>query len=280
MIIIGKNGYIARRLITVCKARRRAYTATSSNAAADCLYLNLGEPDAFDYSTVRKHERVVLLAAISSPDICTKNYDFAYSINVSGTIKFVEECLKRGARVIFFSSDTVYGATEAPVDESTRVNPFGEYAHMKSTVEKAFLNEGGFKVFRLSYVFSRDDKFMSYLSACSRCGKAAEVFHPLSRNVIWIGDVIEAVFNMADMWETFANQVVNLCGDRLLSRKDLAEFYRTRVDINLKIKITTPDEFFYTARPKTIHMKSRYLEYLLQHKPVPIEKALQHEFVK
>ena len=49
---------------------------------------------------------------------------------------------------------------EAPFDENSDPKPLGEYGKMKLLVEKEFSREERFKTLRLSYVFSKDDKFM------------------------------------------------------------------------------------------------------------------------
>ena len=58
----------------------------------------------------------------------------------------------------------MYGNENGQNDEDViPVKPIGEYASMKLAVENYFRNEPNLKVFRLSYVFSWEDKFMRYL---------------------------------------------------------------------------------------------------------------------
>ena len=99
------------------------------------------------------------MASISAPDICAREHERAWSVNVTGTSEFISRTIERGGRVIFFSSDTVYGECEDPFDESALCKPAGEYAEMKHKVERRFIENPSFKSIRLSYVFSREDKF-------------------------------------------------------------------------------------------------------------------------
>ncbi len=57
-------------------------------------------------------------------------------MNVTGTSNFIQSVIDRGARVVFFSRDTVYGEREDAFDESAVCNPAGEYAEMKREVEQ------------------------------------------------------------------------------------------------------------------------------------------------
>lgn len=272
-IIIGKNGYIAKKLI-----EKGNYLATSSSNNAE-LYLDLKEAKKFDYSILSKDSKIILLAAISSPDECNNNYEKSYKINVSGTKYFIEESIRKGAKVLFFSSDVVYGNTIEKVDEDSKTNPFGNYAKMKDEVEKAFENEKNFKVFRLSYVLSNEDKYLSYLKICIDKNEVAEVFHPFSRKVVFIDDVLESIENILLKWNEFENQKFNICGVEEISRKDIADFYNEEVDNKLKYTIIEPNGKFWEVRPKDININSIYLEKLLGRKPMKIKDAI-HKIVK
>ena len=272
-LIIGKNGFIAKKLL-----ERNEYTVTSSNDSKE-LYLDLKNAENFNYSFIDEKSNIILLAAISSPDECNNNYDESYKINVTGTKYFINEAIKRGAKVLFFSSDVVYGNTIKAVDENSLTNPFGNYAKMKDEVEKAFEGEKNFKVFRLSYVLSKEDKYLSYLKSCVDKNEAAEVFHPFSRKVVFIDDVLGAIESILVKWDKFENQKFNICGDEDISRKDIADFYNEEVDNKLKYTIIEPNEKFWEARPKDINITSIYLEKLLGRKVTKIKKAI-HKIVK
>jgi len=278
VFIVGKNSFIAKRISAEKLSNFDNIIYTSSTSSGDALVLNLETPEKFNYQLINKNDIVLLFASISSPDVCQKKPDLAYNINVTGTVRFIDSALRRNARIIFFSSDTVYGEAEAAVDENSSANPIGAYAVMKYSVEKEFLNERNFKVFRLSYVYSRDDKYTSYLKKCTENNTIAEIYHPIFRNVIFIDDVVDATVLLVFRWEEFKNQLFNICGPHLLSRLDIANLYKDQVDPTLQMKVVKPDRDYYSARPKTIQMKSLYLENLLGRKPAPIVEAIKLEF--
>lgn len=271
-LIVGKNGFIAKKLL--CRGNYR--TTTSSLVNNDNLYLDLKNPEKFDYSQIYENMTIIFLAAVSSPDKCINNYEESYQVNAIGTKYFIENAIKRCAKVLFFSSDVVYGNTLDGVDENSKTNPFGNYAKMKDEVEKAFENEKAFKVFRLSYVLSKEDKYLSYLKNCIDKNEIAEVFHPFSRKVVYIEDVLEAIENILMKWDDFQNQKFNICGDESISRKDIADFYNDGMDKTLKYTIIEPDDKFWEARPKDINITSLYLEKLLGRKPIKIQDAINY----
>ena len=271
-VLIGKNGFIAKKLL-----ERGNYTVTSSEKLEinNDLFLDLKNPSAFDYSVFNENTNIILLAAISSPDVCNNEYDFAYKINVEGTALFIEKSMERGANVLFFSSDVVYGNRIEEVNEDADTNPFGKYAEMKDFIEKKFENEAKFKVFRLSYVLSDEDKYLKYLQHCIDNHDTAEIFHPFSRKVVYINDVLESIESILEKWDQFPNQKFNICGAEDISRKQLAEWYNAENSNALNYTIIEPSEDFWKARPKDINIVSNYLTDLIGHEPTSIHEAIK-----
>lgn len=278
IFIIGSHGFIAQKLIEdLSKIETEIITTSSRNNDKD-LYLNLTEPDTFDYSIIKKNDFILLLAAISSPDVCNQQYDFAYSINVTGTIKFIEKCLSQKARVLFFSSDIVYGQHENIVNENSECLPLGNYAEMKLAVERKFYAEKNFKIFRLSFVFSKSDKYSSYLANCSKKSMTAEVFHPIFRRTVYIEDLKHAIISLHFGWNDWDNTSFNISGPDLISRVDVANYYKEIVDIAFQYEVIEPNEEFYRARPQIINMDSIYFAKLLKRTPLSIREAMNIEF--
>jgi dTDP-4-dehydrorhamnose reductase len=278
VFIIGSNGFIGKRLTKDLSRRHDIKLVSSHPQKRDEIHLDLADAGDFNYGSIKKDDFVILLASISSPDVCKKDFDHSYKINVTGTITFAGECLKRQARVIFFSSDTVYGGSGGCFDENSKCDPMGEYAQMKYEVETKFSGDRNFKVFRPSYIFSRDDRFTSYLYDCSRQSKVADVFHLFYRNVVYIEDLVLAVAELLDKWSGRENKVYNICGPDLISRLDIANIYKARVDSGLKIKAVEPPADFFGSRPRKIELKSLYFSKLINKDPVPINEAMDLEF--
>ncbi len=275
--VVGSTGFIGRSLIEklppevsyCCYARRPAageYQIDLLNLTAEC------------YSEIRAGDYVVLLAAISSPDLCQSQYEMAYATNVTGTKRFIAECLRRDARVLFFSSDVVVGATDHSHDETMPVAPLGAYGGMKREIELAFADDPRFKVFRLSYVFSREDKFMKYLRKCVDSGEEADVFQALYRNVVYLDDVLEAVIALGKHFDAWHNPIFHLSGPELLCRADMAERFRSTIAPALRYTTRLPEASFFEARPNVIETHSLYLEQLLCRPPATLAEALKLEY--
>lgn len=276
-IIIGKEGYVAQRLVSYLKTLDRDFIQTSFEPADDDLYLQLGNVKSFDFQNVTENDFIVYLAAISSPDVCKNQYDFAYNINVTGTTEFIKGCVEKNAKVLFISSDVVFGNVDGPINEESSFAPLGNYANMKMEVEQNFSKEDSVKIFRFSYVFSKDDKYSCYVQNCIKDGSNIEVFHPFSRRLIFIDDILEGIVKLADNWSNIPYKAINMAGPELLSRFDIAELYIKILNGKSKIRIIKNDEDFFKERKRIIDMGSIYVEKLLGRSPTKIKDAIEQE---
>lgn len=276
MIIAGADGYIGRRLQNKL-AGNGELLLLSPVRQENYIHFDLLQLSQFDFRLVNHSDIVIFLAGISSPDICNDRYQYAYDVNVMGTIAFIKNCLVKGARVLFFSSDTVYGNSQDENHEDIfPSDPSGEYGKMKLSVEKYFRGEAGFKSFRLSYVFSWEDKFTSYLRNCQEHGRDAEVFDPLIRKAVYIEDLMTCIVNISREWENFSNQAFNICGPQYLSRLEIANYFSESIG-KIGLNVVRPGRSFYEARPEKIHISTKYSESLLEKRFTPIRDALRME---
>lgn len=280
MFVIGCKGYIGRSAVVALQMSDLSVTAVSSHPDPGMLHLDLSVPEDFPYTHIKVGDVVLITAAVSSPDMCRDRHDLAYAINVVGTIRFVERCLKQGARVVFFSSDTVYGPGDMERDETAVCHPAGEYACMKREVESHFADHSAFKVLRLSYVFSREDKFTAYLTACARDHKVAEIFHPMLRRAVYLGDLLDLLKLICMNWENVIDVVINVCGPELLSRVNMANLYREIVSPDLQFKVVEPPPEFFIARPRVINMSDLIFKRVLCRTPKSLHDAMCIDFNK
>lgn len=276
--IIGSNGYIASNLISRLSQKKQVLNYSRCPGRGERA-LDLTNFCASDLGDINDGDFVIFLAAKSSPDFCRDHMEEAYYINVVCTKKLIQSCLTRNAQVLFFSSDVVVGSTETAHDETMPVAPVGSYGAMKREIELAFEGEPHFKVFRLSYVFSRNDKFMKYLKTCAAERKCADVFQALYRNVVYMGDVLDAIIALGNRFCGWENQIFHLSGPQLLCRADMAALYQRIAVPELKYETSIPDACFFEARPNVIETRSLYLAKLLGHLPTKLEDAMQIEIL-
>ena len=220
--IVGSNGYIATYLINALSP----YYSIKKYDCAGSITANLDLLDAasFNYETLRGVDFVIFTAAISSPDRCASEYDLSWSINVEGTNYFIREALARNCKVLFFSSDAVFGDVSGVInDEYSETRTQTPYGKMKKAVEDENKDNPNFKCIRLSYVASAKDKFISYCIQCIEKNEVATIFHPLYRNCVVVSDVVQVVEWLIRYWDEYDPFVLNVTGIELVSRVRIAD---------------------------------------------------------
>lgn len=259
--IIGSEGYIASFLIDrLAKDESIKRVLKFDKAKGDeILYLDLEDVAKFDFKTFDNIDFIVFTAAISGPDMCAKEFEKCWNINVTGTEIVIEAALKRGVKVLFLSSDAVYGKDDGNVKyESSETKADTPYGKMKSHVEEKFRGNMNFKAIRLSYVVSCKDKFVSYCLESIKKDQTMEVFHPFYRNCTTISDVSKTIIWMIDNWRIYPYQFFNVGGRELVSRVRIADEINRLAGDRLNYVIVKPEEDFYERRSAITQMESEY----------------------
>lgn len=260
--LVGSTGYIAGFLLKRFEEEQQidSVLKIDQSESAD-EHLNLLEAEKFNYKTLDEIDYVVFTAAISGPDKCASDFDWCWDINVNGTKCFIKEAVARKCKVLFFSSDAVFGDISGKIyDEQSETKADTPYGRMKKAIEDEFKDEPLFKCIRLSYVASAKDRFISYCLNCIENGETADIFHPFYRNVISVSDVVDVVIWFAKNWDKYEYFALNVAGKELVSRVRMADEINRCLDNKLKYIISTPEEEFYKNRPRITQMKSLYMD--------------------
>ena len=107
---MGSSGYIAKHLMKAFTSQLNDCEIMKIDMTDDAdMRLQLTAPAEFDYNKLQGIDYVIFTAAISGPDMCANEFDKCWDINVTGTTFFIREAIKRDVRVLFFSSDAVFG---------------------------------------------------------------------------------------------------------------------------------------------------------------------------
>ncbi|MCK5504875.1 MAG: SDR family oxidoreductase [Thermodesulfovibrionia bacterium] len=274
--VLGWSGYIGSALVKRILQLDFSPCLVGRKQESDVIF-NLEEPDFSFLSKILTGDKFVFLSAISSPEVCAKNFEKAFKINVSNTCLLINALLDKGARVLFASSDVVYGFTETPVDENNDINPQFAYAEMKALVENKYKDSEHFLSMRLSYVWSLNDKFTQYLLECYSNETPVEVFHPFIRSVVYLNDVIEFVLCFLRK-ENGLPTLVNLAGPAFLSRAEMVEQFSKSKSLEYIIK--RPAEDFFIYRPEQIFMKSIYFENILERNATNVLDQMDADLLK
>jgi nucleoside-diphosphate-sugar epimerase len=142
-MVTGGLGYCGQHAVRALAARgdrvvsyNRDYAESRANGVA------LVQGELYDIPrllhTIREHavERIVHTAAMSHPDLSIDFPIATFQANVEGTVNLFEAARLAGVhRIVYFSSETVYGHVEGPVREDAGLHPTTPYGVTKVTGE-------------------------------------------------------------------------------------------------------------------------------------------------
>ena len=260
--LVGSSGYIAGYILKrfIEEPEIESVLKIGRNDNAD-VYLDLSEAEKFNYNILNDIDYILFTAAISGPDQCANEYDACWRINVTGTVYFISEAIKHNCRVLFFSSDAVFGDTPCVIyDEESATSAQTPYGKMKKAVEDEFRGNIYFKAIRLSYVASAKDRFITYCLNCIRNNETADIFHPFYRNVITVSDVVDIVTYFVFNWHEYEPTFLNVAGKELVSRVRMADELNRFFGGKLRYTISMPGKDFFENRPQVTQMKSLYMQ--------------------
>jgi len=277
--IIGSDGYIGSRLNEVLAALGNNLIRISQPYAANDYELRLKHPEKFDYKILKNCDYVIFTAAVSSPDVCAKQYESSYQVNVTGTKYFIKKVMELHCKVLFFSSDAVFGEdTGTPFNEDSQTVANSAYGIMKKEIEDFYKSITLFKAIRLPYVISPKDKFSSYILKCRQSRKVAEIYHPFYRSCTTIDDVSDSVLWLIKNWDEYDSTFLNVCGTELVSRIRIVDEINRISAEKIKYTIVQPPESFFSNRSKTTEMRSLYLNKVLKNWDEPFSNKIKRQF--
>ena len=275
--LVGATGNIGKRVVEKGGDKINAISRFELKLDQRPLYYNF-DAKTIGGTAIEEGDVIIFAAAISEPSVVSAQFEKAFAVNVESTGEFIQTALGKGCKVLFLSSDAVYGDVETGFDESHPPNPKGAYAEMKAVIEKRFEGNLNFKALRLSYNFYKDDRFTTYLRQCAENGVEAEVFDPLTRAVVHRDDTVDAILSIASNWDNADGQYINCGGPQVLSRQQFTEIVKRVALPTLKFKVTAPPAKFYGDRAAFSEMFSPNIEKILGRERTPIEKAVELEF--
>jgi dTDP-4-dehydrorhamnose reductase len=223
--IIGAGGFLGRELLMAYRARHPDALGTWREptvgeprldlAAADVAPLRLAETG---------HQAAIIAAGMTNVAACQRDAQFAFSRNVTGTLRLASQLAALGLQTIFLSSDYVFDGARGGYDDDATQRPLNVYGACKAQVERKLpeVCGGNFLVVRLSKVFGLApgdgtllDEMAARLSQ-DRPVRAAtdQVFCPT-----YVGDVVRAVLSLQ---AAGARGIVNVCAAEVWRRSDLA----------------------------------------------------------
>ena len=142
-VVTGGGGFLGANILAQAQPEWSLHAVDQSPPALErenlaWHVLDLQEGGALQGLLLDLAPRLVIhTAALSDIDFCEANPGAAEAVNVKVTLQIAELCRRIGARLVFFSSDSVFDGKKGRYRETDRPRPLNEYARTKVRAEEA-----------------------------------------------------------------------------------------------------------------------------------------------
>lgn len=243
VLVVGTQGILGSNLVSKSSHDVEFLSQESGNWSLDHL-----QPDV---------RTVVYLRAMSSPTYVHQFPIESRQFNVDKSKEFIQGCLDLDKRIIFSSSDVVYGDTADKIaTESSPIMPFGVYGKQKAEIESSFADSPNFITLRLSLIVGEGSKLRKILK--NESGPLIQ--DPVIRNPInvrHVVDLIEALILRGTWGQKL--RILNVGGSAQMSIYELAKLESQKFNLHPPIKIMR-DTLDVAARPQTVGIYSKLAE--------------------
>lgn len=229
-LITGASGQLGGHLLRALAtdARIGELFALLRDGAADCpggrrIVCDLADSDSLARAVgMIRPTHVAHLGAVTAVSECHADPDRAFRVNVEATRRLAECAADCGARMVFSSTDMVFGGDQAPYREADPPAPLSTYGRTKAAAESALRGMDHVVVVRLPLMFGlpavpRATTFSNQIDALRR-GESLRLFVDEFRTPVALADAAAALIALAR--SDFAGRV-HVAGPERLSRFDL-----------------------------------------------------------
>jgi dTDP-4-dehydrorhamnose reductase len=235
LFIIGATGFVGSRLSLAARDRfvvvggSRSPLSGSGTVAIDITDRH-SVSRAFDQA---QPELVAHLAALSDIDRCERERELAEKINVVGAMHVAEECARRGARLLYTSTDAVFDGTKHIYYEHDPPTPVNWYGQTKASAERAIGDLlPSSAIVRLSLVLGRSalavgNSYLEKVIGNLRAGNKIVTPTFEFRNPIDVGTLCEFLLELAPRLD--ATGIFHIGASDKMSRYDLARAIAERL---------------------------------------------------
>ena len=207
-LVIGGSGFIGRNILRAARSSGRVAFGTRAQSFDPCLLpFNLEtdrivEVAGHDVFTGSGTICVIICAVVSNMDRCLTERNRSYRINVTGTIRLIEDCVSYGAKVVFLSTCFVFDGTRGYYREEDPPSPVNEYARQKVEVENYLARRSeSALIVRLEKIVSDhpdDGQMLSQWQSLLRRQQPITCIQGSLLSPTYVGDIAVALFQACD----------------------------------------------------------------------------------
>lgn len=240
LLITGGSGFVGQNLAEFFARRCPVVTTYLNSHAAHASHAQSIQLDVRDSeATLDAFERVAPDAVIHAAGnknvrFCEDHPDEAYRVNAEGTRNVARACRRVGAKLLYLSTDLVFGGVDGNYKETDDPRPASVYGKTKLEGERLALEELGDEaaVCRSGGIYGRRSPLLSWLAAELCAGRVVDCFVDVFNTPTYAE-------NLAEMFEAVIAKrlkgVFHTAGRERVSRFDFFRSYALAFGLDLNL---------------------------------------------
>ena len=278
ILITGGLGQLGISLKRIFNSKYEIISSTrSKNLRAADIYLDVTNPILFkDVLKMTSPDLVINLAALTDVDLCERNPELAYSINVGGIDNLVNTF---NGPIIHISTDYVFDGESGPNKEKDPTNPLNVYGSSKLASENMLLEQSEDSlVIRANVLYdyaSRSNaSFLNWVISSLEKGKEINVVEDQWNNPTWTSSLAVVIDRSID---SGINGLLHWGDGDWISRYEfaikIADVFNLKKSLIKPIKTSELDQT--ATRPLKGGLDSDFAQEALNLEPPSVEECLQ-----
>jgi dTDP-4-dehydrorhamnose reductase len=279
-LVIGASGLVGHCLMRTLKRQQKTLIGTYASHPSD----GLRSLDITDPTQVREclgeisPKTIYLTAALTHVDYCENHPEDAARRNLDGPREVAREADRRGAKLVFYSTEYVFDGKNGPYDEEAKTAPLNVYGRIKLAAEQA-IGEicTDYLIIRTTVVYGWERQSANFaMQIYQRVKAGAEMTIPDDQigNPTLAEYLAETTVSLVDRGVT---GIVNVVGRDLIPRSDFARALVRLYggDVRRVIPVSTASLKQKATRPLRGGLRTEKLEKLLGTRALSLEESLQ-----
>nr|VFJ67879.1 MAG: dTDP-4-dehydrorhamnose reductase [Candidatus Kentron sp. FW] len=192
ILVTGAAGLIGKHITAHLRAAHQQVVAVDIVSCNGVIRADL-QNEATVFRLLKEHtpDSIVHLAAIKNLSFCEQNKDTAHAINYGITEILTHACRESETRMIFFSSDYVFGRHDRFWQEADLPCPTTQYGRDKAASERLIHRElTDYAIIRPAQLYGFSKDFVSLVCRTLISCRPLIAFANLVNCPTWIGDLL------------------------------------------------------------------------------------------
>jgi len=287
VFITGSTGLLGSTLLRLAPSSIKLAASYNKNTFVPKVTCNYYHVDITKKKLVDeaiaafKPDIIIHTAAIATPDYCDKHPLEAEEVNIKGTKNIVAAAKKRGAMVVYITTNGVYDGEKAPYDELAKEKPIDVYGKTKVVAGEMVKNSDvPFLIFRLITMygwnnpFERQNPLTWELDILGKNKTPLNMVNDMFNNFLSVEEAAKAIWK--GILEGKKNEAYNIAGLNCISRYDFSKEIAEVFDLDSSLIYPVSLRFFknFVPRPKNTCFITTKMETELQQKPLSTKTGL------